>query len=138
MINEQKPRLHLLRGGRIAAEDLATFYTALTGKIVTPDALEQSRRALEQAYSEREAARSTSQRAEGRGDPAAGQSASNATNPGGAAMQISDENKKGDVPDKDKKVPPRSAGKKADIDYGRLTAEALNRVFPARRKGDKT
>jgi hypothetical protein len=58
MMNQEKPRYCLLRGDRITAENLATFYRALTGKVASPEAVEECRRALEQAYRELQATHS--------------------------------------------------------------------------------
>jgi hypothetical protein len=67
--NQQKQRYYLLRGDRITAENLAAFYRALTGKIASPQAVEEWRRALEQAYRELEVTRSA-QCGEAQGDTA--------------------------------------------------------------------
>jgi hypothetical protein len=53
-------------------------------------------------------------------------------------MQKSDCGKKDDAFDKDKKVPPGGTGKRPKVNYGKLTADALNRAFPPEKKADNT
>jgi hypothetical protein len=48
--NDKKPRLHLLSGREITAENLAKMFKMLTGRDVSPGELEEGRKTLEEAY----------------------------------------------------------------------------------------
>jgi hypothetical protein len=49
-MNEPKPRLVLLSGREITAENVAKMYKALTGRDASPEELEEGRKMLEKAY----------------------------------------------------------------------------------------
>jgi hypothetical protein len=50
----------------------------------------------------------------------------------------SDRDKPVDAAKKEEKLLPGGPGKKHEVDYGQLTADALNRAFPADKKPEDT
>jgi len=50
MNGDQKPRLYLLSGREVTAENVAKMYRQVTGRDVSPAELEETRTKLEEAY----------------------------------------------------------------------------------------
>jgi hypothetical protein len=50
MSGDQKPRLYMLSGRDITAENVAKMFKMLTGRDTSPEELEETRNKLEEAY----------------------------------------------------------------------------------------